>query len=95
MPRINKKRTALVEALGEGARVWGDGEATGILYFIPPNGSPIAVNVQVDGEHDGSFAVSQVGGILDAEMALSRSSRGPRAAREKLLGKRGTNHADR
>lgn len=81
MPKINKKRVALVEALGPTARKFTPGECMIYGVMINRDGSRKFVTLSVDAEHDGSFAISQVGGVLTSSDVLAKSNRGETAAR--------------
>lgn len=91
MAKTNKKREALREALGEGARLFEPGEATG-YGLIEIKGEWYVCLTQIDGEHDGSIAMTQVGGLipltefLDKTLWLifTKSTRGSAEARDKI-----------
>lgn len=55
--RTNKKREALKKALGPGATIYKDNQR--IAWLTDLDGRR-PTKVQVDGEHDGSYALSHV-----------------------------------
>lgn len=91
MVKINKKREALRETLGDGARLFEPGAVTVIMIIKYHDGDGRCKKQQVvlgqaDGEHDGSWIISQVGGVISFDEILDRSDRGTIEGRQNIKG---------